>query len=112
MKNETKKEPMNYENYLQLKTLLSAQKPLSPEVGRAAHEEMLFITIHQTYEIWFKQVIFELDSILKLFGNTRIDERDMELIASRLGRINLIFQVLVQQVAILDDILEKSSGRC
>jgi tryptophan 2,3-dioxygenase len=97
-----KNEPMSYEKYLQLDTLLSAQKPLSQALGRPAHEEMLFISIHQTYEIWFKQVIFELDSILAIFGENKIDERNMEVIVSRLVRINLIFRVLVQQVEILE----------
>lgn len=59
---------MNYENYLQLNTLLSAQVPVSFQKGRPAHDEMLFITIHHTYEIWFKQILFELDSILALFS--------------------------------------------
>ncbi len=94
--------PLSYEKYLKLDTLLSAQSPLSFERGRPAHEEMLFITTHHTYEIWFKQILFELDSILELFGSPVVDERSMETVVSRLGRINLIFRVLVQQVEILE----------
>ena len=94
--------PMNYESYLQLETLLSAQKPLSFEKGRPAHEEMLFITVHHTYEIWFKQILFELDSILQIFGQPMVDERSMETAVSRLNRINLIFHVLIQQVDSLE----------
>lgn len=93
---------MNYESYLKLDLLLSAQEPESFKKGRPAHDEMLFISIHHTYEVWFKQILFELDSILVLFSQPTIDEKDMGIAVSRLGRINEIFRVLVQQVGILE----------
>lgn len=93
---------MNYESYLRLDLLLSAQKPVSIEKGRPAHDEMLFISIHHTYEVWFKQVLFELDSILALFSAPKIDEKDMGTAVARLNRINEIFTILVQQIGILE----------
>lgn len=52
---------MTYGRYLALDTLLSAQHPIS---GR--HDEMLFVIIHQTKELWLKQIIFELEQALTL----------------------------------------------
>jgi tryptophan 2,3-dioxygenase len=93
---------MNYESYLQLDLLLSAQKPLSFQKGRPAHDEMLFISIHHTYEIWFKQLLFELDSVLKLFATKPVKEADVGTAVSRLVRMNVIMNTLVKQVDILE----------
>ena len=46
-----------YPDYLQLDKILGAQAPESDKQGAPAHDEMLFIIIHQTYELWFKQVL-------------------------------------------------------
>jgi hypothetical protein len=59
-------ESLNYNNYLHLDKILNAQEPVSFKSDAKAHDEHLFIIIHQTYELWFKQLIFELDSIIKL----------------------------------------------
>ena len=53
-----------YHDYLNLENLLTSQKLLSEKNGQKAHDEMLFIIIHQVYELWFKQILFELDSIV------------------------------------------------
>jgi tryptophan 2,3-dioxygenase len=45
-----------------------------------AHDEMLFIIIHQAYELWFKQIIHELKSIHGIFSSENIDEKDMPAI--------------------------------
>ena len=51
---------MYYSDYLQLNKLLDAQHPESFKQGnQPAHDEMLFIIVHQAYELWFKQVLFE-----------------------------------------------------
>lgn len=93
---------MNYESYLKLDILLSAQKPVSNERGRPAHDELLFISIHQTYELWFKQILFELDSILVSFSKAKVDDKDMGTAVARLNRINEILKVLIEQVNILE----------
>ena len=69
-----------YGTYLQLDRLLSAQAPLSAAAGRPAHDEYLFITVHQAYELWFKQILHELDRIESDFAENPVDDR-------RLGRI-------------------------
>ncbi len=70
------KEPVHYHDYLQLDKVLGAQKPKSFETdGVMAHDEMLFIVIHQTYELWFKQIIHELDSARGLLAPKTVDEQ-------------------------------------
>ncbi|MCB0375862.1 MAG: hypothetical protein KDD04_08085, partial [Sinomicrobium sp.] len=53
---------VHYHEYLQLNSILNAQELRSKAVGKEAHDEMLFIITHQAYELWFKQVIHELQS--------------------------------------------------
>ena len=54
----SKNASLHYINYLQLDKILNAQSPESSSKGNEAHEEMLFIIIHQAYELWFKQIIY------------------------------------------------------
>ena len=54
---------LTYGRYLKVEELLQLQQPLSEG---SEHDEMLFIIIHQVYELWFKQIIHELDSVLLL----------------------------------------------
>ena len=65
--------PLTYANYLDLEKLLTLQKPRSTP---AEHDEMLFIIIHQTYELWFKQLLHEFEKIKKRFLGGRSLRRD------------------------------------
>ena len=47
-----------------------------------AHEEMLFIIIHQTYELWFKQIIHEINSVMDLFKDEKIDEKNVGVVVT------------------------------
>ncbi|MCP4445700.1 MAG: hypothetical protein GY811_10225 [Myxococcales bacterium] len=76
----------HYSDYLQLGELLDAQEPRSGKDGEAAHDEMLFIIIHQAYEFWFKQILHEVGSVLPLFKEQTLDEARMGFIVARLGR--------------------------
>ena len=85
---------LTYTSYLQVEELLQLQKPLSdgPE-----HDELLFIIIHQTYELWFKQLLHEFEAAAKAFeaGNSHYA-------LAILGRIRTIMKVCVTQVDILE----------
>ena len=85
---------LTYTSYLAVDELLKLQRPLSqgPE-----HDEMLFIIIHQTYELWFKQLIHEFEAAGKALeaGNTHYS-------LSLLGRIRTIMKVCVTQIDILE----------
>lgn len=92
----------DYHSYLKLTQLLDCQKPKSAERGQPSHDELLFIIVHQAYELWFKQILSELDSVLNLFGQPKIREKDMGLIVARLERVTEIQKVLVDQINILE----------
>ena len=92
----------HYGQYLKLDQLLSAQSPRSHQAGHPAHDEMLFVIIHQTYELWFKQIIHELGSVRPLFADTTLDEKNMGVIVARLARIIEIQRILVDQLNILE----------
>lgn len=91
-----------YSEYLKLKQLLSAQAPESEKQGRPAHDETLFIVVHQVYELWFKQILHELDSIRQIFSEETLDDRDVSKVASRLYRITEIQRLTVDQIKILE----------
>src|SRR5450432_4010601 len=96
---------MYYSDYLGLNKILDAQHPESCKDGNEpAHDEMLFIIIHQAYELWFKQILFELDYVLKVFKKEKINDNseDLNLVLHRLRRTIKIFELLNQQVSILD----------
>jgi tryptophan 2,3-dioxygenase len=84
----------SYGDYLKVNQLLELQHPLSegPE-----HDEMLFIVIHQVYELWFKQILHELDHLEQLLARN-----DGSQARGTLKRILTILKVLVAQIDILE----------
>jgi tryptophan 2,3-dioxygenase len=98
-------DPVYYSEYLQLDKIIHAQQPVSFQPGnQPAHDEMLFIVIHQAYELWFKQMLFEIDSVTQLMGKDSINDNSDELqtVVHRLKRVGTILKVLVQQIDILE----------
>jgi tryptophan 2,3-dioxygenase len=86
--------PLTYASYLKVDQLLRLQQPLSdgPE-----HDEMLFIIIHQVYELWFKEVCHELDLL-----RACLESNDHPRATGTLKRILTIFKTLVAQIDILE----------
>jgi tryptophan 2,3-dioxygenase len=70
--------------------------------GRPAHDEMLFLIVHQAYELWFKQILWELDAVLATFQRSPVPEEQLGQAVLRLGRIVEIQRVLVQQIDVLE----------
>ncbi|XP_051528189.1 tryptophan 2,3-dioxygenase B [Myxocyprinus asiaticus] len=92
-----------YGEYLQLDKVLSAQVLQSQLKENKIHDEHLFIITHQAYELWFKQILWELDSVRELFIKNHVrDERNMLKVVSRIHRISMIFRLLVEQFAVLE----------
>jgi tryptophan 2,3-dioxygenase len=99
------KKNMYYKDYLQLQELLSLQNPESFKAPNSpAHDEMLFIIIHQASELWFKQILFELEYVINVFKQDKINDNseDLNLVRHRLSRVIKINELLNQQVSILD----------
>ncbi|HEY0727432.1 MAG TPA: tryptophan 2,3-dioxygenase family protein, partial [Pyrinomonadaceae bacterium] len=63
------KPPLSYNEYLRVQDLIKLQDLLSDP---AHHDELLFITVHQAYELWFKQVLHELDASIQFLGEDRL----------------------------------------
>ncbi|MBA2329752.1 MAG: tryptophan 2,3-dioxygenase [Flavisolibacter sp.] len=95
---------VHYHDYLQLDKILNAQEPESAKHKISAHDEMLFIVIHQTYELWFKQLHHEADSILGIMRKPSLNDNSPELqtVVHRMNRIAVILRVLIHQIDILE----------
>ena len=94
--------PLSYGSYLRVPELLSIQSPKSVEAGREAHDELLFIIVHQAHELWFKQILHELSSVGKMFASNSVDEKMMGTAVSRLTRVTEIQKVLTDHLRILE----------
>jgi tryptophan 2,3-dioxygenase len=97
-----KARPKNYGEYLSLEKLMTCQEPMSGHYGREAHDETLFIIVHQVYELWFKQVLHELDSVVEMFRQNYVDEKNIGVAVSRLDRIVEIQKLLIAQIGVLE----------
>lgn len=95
---------IHYHDYLQLDKILNAQETESARHEISAHDEMLFIIIHQTYELWFKQLHHEADSILQIMRKPSLNDNSPELqtVVHRMNRMATILRVLIHQIDILE----------
>lgn len=95
---------VHYHDYLQLDKILNAQHPESSKQNSSAHDEMLFIIIHQAYELWFKQLHHEADSLVEIMKKPSLNDNSPELqtVVHRLNRMAVILRVLVHQIDILE----------
>jgi len=100
MTSSTPASKLTYAQYLHIEELLGLQVPRSDP---AEHDEMLFIVIHQTYELWFKQVLHELDR-----AGALLRQSDVWSVLHTLRRVRTILKTLVGQV----DIIETMTPRC
>jgi tryptophan 2,3-dioxygenase len=86
--------PLSYNKYLRVQDLINLQDCLS---SPAHHDELLFITVHQAYELWFKQILHELDAAIQLLEEDRVPAATRAL-----NRIVAIEKLLVSQIHILE----------
>src|SRR5262245_9511241 len=86
--------PLSYNKYLRVRELIDLQTCLS---SPAQHDELLFITVHQAYELWFKQILHEVDAAIALMKEDRAIEA-----AQALRRVVEIEKLLIAQIHILE----------
>jgi tryptophan 2,3-dioxygenase len=86
--------PLSYNKYLRVPDLINLQDCLSDP---AHHDELLFITVHQAYELWFKQILHELDAAIVLMNEGRLTAA-----ARAVRRVVEIEKLLVTQIHILE----------
>src|SRR5437868_8834859 len=90
--------PLSYNKYLKVRELTQLQETLSEPVS---HDELLFIIIHQTYELWFKQILHEVDATIKWMNEGRAFR-----VNHSLRSITGIEKVLVSQIHILESMAQ------
>jgi tryptophan 2,3-dioxygenase len=78
---------------------------VSADIGRPAHDEMLFITVHQVYELWFKQILHELARITDDFSGNPVDDRRLVQVIHGLGRVHEILKLLVHQLDVMETMM-------
>jgi aminocarboxymuconate-semialdehyde decarboxylase len=96
---------LTYSSYLKVPELLNLQRPQS---APPHHDEMLFILVHQTYELWFKELLHDLDAVvanLRRAGNVAQSRDEVYEAARLLRRCTEITRVLVEQFTILETML-------
>jgi tryptophan 2,3-dioxygenase len=93
-----KNAPLSYNKYLKVYDLLKLQQPLSEPTS---HDELLFIIIHQTYELWFKQILHEIDATIKWLDEGRTFRANHSMRA-----VIGIEKVLVTQIHILESMAQ------
>jgi tryptophan 2,3-dioxygenase len=99
---------LTYSSYLRLDELLNIQTPRSQGPHGAEHDELLFIVIHQVYELWFKELLHELDYL-----QIQLRQNETARAAHTIRRILTILKTIVAQVDVLETMtpLEFSSFR-
>ncbi len=90
-------EKLTYDDYLKIPQLLSLQVPLSDP---AEHDELQFIVVHQTYELWFRLILHTLDAIA-----ARLDAGEPREAMRLLRRTVEVFKVLVEELRVLETML-------
>ncbi len=89
-----KEAPLSYNKYLRVPELIDLQTCLSSPVH---HDELLFITVHQAYELWFKQILHEIDAAVVSMKEDRIAEA-----VQAMRRVGEIEKLLISQIHILE----------
>jgi tryptophan 2,3-dioxygenase len=99
---------LTYAGYLHLDEILSAQQPLAPESEHGAGvraAEHFFIITHQAFELWFKQLLLDLDDAAQSLAPP---ESDAEMALDHLQRAGSIVRLLVQQMVLFDHLSPRS----
>mgnify|MGYP001281863118 FL=1 len=91
-------ENWTYGNYLQLDELLKLQG----EDRGICSDEMHFIIVHQTFELWFKQIIRELSEVRNILSQEQVPEKDIPQAVERLGRTTEIFKLMAAQWSVME----------
>ncbi len=96
--------PVYYSEYLQLDKILNAQNPESTKDGIRADDEMLFIIIHQAYELWFKEILHELNIIRDIFRQEDIPNNSPDIYncVHRIKRVSQVLSLAVTQMGIIE----------
>lgn len=94
--------PTTYWDYIKVEELLSLQAGLSQSDGDLENDEVLFITVHQIDELWFKLIIRELVSIRDLFAADRVPEQSLSAAVRGIRRVALLMHSVANHFALME----------
>ncbi len=94
--------PVNYWDYIRVEDLLDLQGGLPRDESGLANDEVLFITVHQVFELWFKLILRELSTARDLFRSERVAEQELSGAVRSLRRCTTILRVATQHFAVME----------
>ena len=94
--------PTNYWDYIRVDELLNLQSGLAEDDRELSNEEVLFVTVHQVFELWFKLVLRGLQSARDLFHSPQVEEMQLAGVVERLRRARTIFDVAVKHFEVVE----------
>ena len=100
----TRPTPTTYWDYVRVDDLLALQGGLEHDEARLSNEEVLFITVHQVFELWFKLVLRELVAARDLFKGESVAEQELSGVVARLRRVATIFRSATQHFEVVETI--------
>ena len=96
------REPTAYWDYIKVEELLALQSGIETTEEGLSNDEVLFITIHQIDELWFKLALRELDSLCTLFGQEHVPEQSLSSVARGVRRVALIFKKAAEHFELME----------
>lgn len=100
----TSEKPTNYWDYIRVEDLLSLQGGLDRDEEGLTNDEVLFITVHQVFELWFKLVIRELRSARDVFKGDHVSEQDMSSVVRGIRRVVVVLQRCTDHFPVIETI--------
>ena len=94
--------PTTYWDYIRVEDLLSLQSGVDGDERALDNEEVLFITVHQVFELWFKLVLRELVAARDLFGRDQVQEQELSQAVHGLKRVTAIFRAAVSHFEVVE----------
>lgn len=98
----TDKTHTTYWDYIRIEDLLSLQSGLESDQGKLSNEEVLFITVHQVYELWFKLVLGELRACRNLFTKDPVAEQELSGAVRSMKRASTIFRQCASHFEVME----------
>lgn len=93
---------MNYWNYIRVEELLGLQGGISGDESKLTNDEVVFITVHQVYELWFKLVLREIIRARDIFRQNPVPDVELSAAVRSLRRVNTIFDLAVSHFKVVE----------
>jgi len=101
-------EPTNYWDYIRVEELLSLQKGLAKDEADITNDEVLFITVHQVFELWFKLILRELRSLRDFFHQEEVEDQAMSSAVRSIHRVSTILRRCVDHFEVMETLTTRS----